>query len=335
MAAPRVHGPYPHHGRWRVVGVSPDGGRLRAVFDRREDAQAYADNARSALGHRTCAAAVTAYLAHLESKGRRPGTITTARYRLVAFLRLVSGERLLADLTPSAARALYVQRVAEVRADTHRGELALARTWIAWCVKQGWISGDPWEGVEPEGIKARGKPQLRVDEARRFLACALGDSSPAGLACALAMLTGARASEITDRIVRDLDDGGRLLWIPTAKTAAGIRQLAIPEVLRARMLAQVQGRAPGDRIWGDITRHWLGHHVGRFCAAAGVPRVSPHGLRGLYATLRVQSGAAVEAVAAELGQAGPGVTRAHYLAPGAEAGPVAALLGRVDEPADT
>ena len=34
-----------------------------------------------------------------------------------------------------------------------------------------------------------------------------------------------RVSEITDRIVRNLDDDGRLLWITDAKTQAGIRRL--------------------------------------------------------------------------------------------------------------
>jgi integrase len=323
--AERIHGPYQHRNRWRVVGVDASGSRIRQSFDRREDAQAFADTARSALGHRTVGIAVSAYLVAMATRARS-SSVTTARYRLSAFLRTEQGDQLLAALTPTAARALYARRVAEVKPDTHRGELALVGAWGAWCVKQGWLVANPFEGVEPVGEKSRGKEQLRLDEARRFLSAAVDEGTTEGTACALALLTGARASEITDRIVRDLDDGGRLLWVPTAKTRAGVRQLAVPELLRARVLELARGKGPADRLWGDVTRHWLGWHVRRLCGVARVPVVSPHGLRGLYATLRVQSGAAVEAVARELGQAGPAVTRAHYLAPGTEGGSLAVAL---------
>lgn len=317
--AERIHGPYKHRARWRVVGVDASGARIRCSFASEQEARAFLEAARCALGHRTVGQAVSAYLEHLVTAGRRASTITTARYRLVAFLRLTEGEALLGALTVARARDLYARRVAEVKADTHRGELALASTFAAWCVRQGWLASDPFADVEPVGAKAHGKDQLRLDEARRFLALALEEDTPAGLACALALLTGARASEVTDRVVRDLDDGGRLLWITRSKTSAGVRRVAIPEALRARMLALVAGKAPDERIWGDVTRHWLGHHVRRLCAAAGVPVVSPHGLRGVAATLLHQhAGQAVEQVAQILGQAGPGVTRRHYLAPGAE-----------------
>jgi integrase len=316
--AERLHGPYRHGARWRVIGVAADGARVRESFETAAAAQAFIDAGRIALGTRTAGQAVTAYLAHLGQKGRRPGTIVTARYRLVAFLRLAERDPDLAALDVSAARTLYEQRAGETKPDTHHGELALASAWAAWCVRQGWMTSDPFAAVERLGAKSRGKPQLRVDEGRKFLAACLADESPAGVACALALLTGARASEVTERVCRDLDDDGRLLWIDQAKTRAGVRQLPIPELLRPRLVALAKGRQPAERLFGDVTRHWLGHHVGRFCDLAGVPRVSPHGLRGMYATLRVQSGAAVEAIARELGQAGPAVTRAHYIAPGAE-----------------
>ena len=49
------------------------------------------------------------------------------------------------------------------------------------------------------------------------------------IAALVSLLMGMRASEITTRIVRDLDDSGRLLWIPHAKTEAGKRTLQVPE----------------------------------------------------------------------------------------------------------
>ena len=40
------------------------------------------------------------------------------------------------------------------------------------------------------------------------------------------------SDEITSRQVRDVDDRGRLLWIPASKTPAGRRTLEVPEILR-------------------------------------------------------------------------------------------------------
>lgn len=60
-----------------------------------------------------------------------------------------------------------------------------------------------------------GNAQLRVDEERRWLAKAveLAAAGEAGAVAAIvALLMGMRASEIVERVVRDVDGGGRLLW---------------------------------------------------------------------------------------------------------------------------
>lgn len=318
----RVHGPYEHRSKWRIVGVRADGGRIRRSFETRAEAQAAVDEIRLRLGTRTLGSAVRDYLDHLQSRGRRESTLETARYRLTGLLRLSERDQPLSWLTAATASALYAQRVTEVRPDTHRGELALACAAAEWWAKQGWITGnagDAWGGVEPVGTLAAGKDQLRIDEARRFRDAALADASPAGLACALTLLTGARASEVTDRVLRDVDDGGAVLWVTEAKTKAGVRQLYVPTELRDLLLAHVARRraAAGVSLWGDDRdRHWLGYHVRRLCRVAGVPEVSPHALRGVFATAARLEGAVGEGVARALGQTSERVTKRHYYAPG-------------------
>jgi hypothetical protein len=64
------------------------------------------------------------------------------------------------------------------------------------------------------GRRKRGKEQLRVSEARTFIdTCRqLGERRDAGAIAAMtALLLGLRASEVTDRVVRGLDDDGQLL----------------------------------------------------------------------------------------------------------------------------
>jgi hypothetical protein len=52
--------------------------------------------------------------------------------------------------------------------------------------------------------------------------------------------------------------------------------------------------------------------VSRLCKRAGVPHVCSHSLRGLHATLAVQSGAAAHEVASSLGHGSFEVTQRHY-----------------------
>lgn len=47
----------------------------------------------------------------------------------------------------------------------------------------------------------------------------------------MTLTMGLRASEIVSRRVRDLDDGGRMLWVEDTKTVAGNRTVAVPEEL--------------------------------------------------------------------------------------------------------
>ena len=171
--------------------------------------------------------------------------------------------------------------------------------------------------LEVTGTRARGKAQLRIDEARRFVETALREGDARGLAAAMALLMGLRASEITNRAVRDVDDAARVLWIERAKTRAGDRRLEVPEVLRPQLAALVAGRAPDAPLFGDHDRHWVGYHVRRLCRLAKVPVVCPHGLRGTQSSIAARA-VPVEHVAAALGQTGPAVTRRHYLAAGAE-----------------
>ncbi len=121
-----------------------------------------------------------------------------------------------------------------------------------------------------------------------------------------------RASEVTDRLVRDVDDGGRVLVIPHAKTRAGVRRLRIPEALRPLLDQLFAGKSPTDRLFGPkADRYWLRLAVRRICRIAKTPIVGPHGLRGTHATLAVEAGVTGDVVAAALGHESFAVTVGH------------------------
>lgn len=317
--------PQRHGRKWRVVHPDEQGRRARSTFDSEREALEFIDAfyaATARAGGHSVAQSVDDYLDSRRAAGLKASTVTTLGYRLKALLRTADRDRPLASVTAAYARGLLQGRRvkrggARPSTDTLLGELVAAQGWSAWCVKQGWLRVDPFAGLTVEGARARGKAQLRIDEARRFVVVAIDEGTAAGLAAAMALMMGMRASEITGRAVRDLDDGGRVLWIDRAKTRRGDRHLEVPEVLRGPLLELAGGRAGTEPLFGDVDRHWLGYHVRRLCREAKVPEVCPHGLRGTQASISVLA-APVEHVAAALGQTGPAVTRRHYLASGAE-----------------
>ena len=115
-------------------------------------------------------------------------------------------------------------------------------------------------------------------------------------------MLGLRASEITLREVRDLDDEGQVLRVPNGKTRAARRNLIVPEVLRPMLLKLTEGKEARDPLFGTHRPAWVRNRTKAYCAKAGVPYVCAHGLRGTHTTLAADTGMAPEAVARSLGR---------------------------------
>jgi len=348
---PYICGPYKHRGRFRLVIVT---GRSRGrrqsynrAFDTREEAQRWSREFKRqiAAAGRTVEDAVNAYLEHLKRKGNKAGSIATARYRLLA---LLDWSMPLVDLTQRRAQDLYDDLVDEgVAVDTHRGCLVSGRAFGRFCMSRSWLTTNPFAKVEPVGRKAKGKEQLRVDEARTFMAYCLKTwnetkdrSAIAGL---MALVFSMRASEIAQLVARDVDDRGRILHIAAhdAKTAASKRAAKVPSVLTPVLLelaekpATEAGHLFATEDGKPAHRHWVLYWVRRHMAAAGVTVVTAHGLRGTSATIgTVQTGGA-EVMASALGHTSTSMTKAHYIDAGATADAqterVADLIGDDDE----
>lgn len=332
MGNERVHGPYDRgygRKRWRVVIVSTAGKSRAISFETEREALAAIKEESASASDRYVSDGISAYLESKRERGIKESTLTTDRYRLRAILRQDEGDRGLATVTPAVAKSLYTRRSKETAGDTHIGELALANAMFAWLVdEQGWIARNPFEDVESTGKKRTRAATLRVDDARKFLKAALAyENSKAGTGAAVLLLMALRASEVTSRKVRDVDDGGRLLWIPDAKTPSGVRAMEVPLVLRERLVLLTVGQKAGDLLFGytehshgqkPCDRHWLDHHVQRICTAAKIAPLTPHRLRSLHTSLARVNSVSAEAVARALGHASTKVTKRHYMAPGLE-----------------
>jgi integrase len=326
LLAHKALGPYKHGNRWRVIVVDHAGTRHTESFPNVDEAEQRitAVNARHGI---SLSEAIDGYLATLRDRSR-----PTAKFRLYGLLRVTDRDRPLVTITPTVARDLYEGRVkAGYAGATLHGEVGYAQRFFAWAVEQGFVRSDPFAGIEVTKERGRGKPKLRVNASKQLLAHLWNDASVESTAVLTAFALALRASSVVARTVEDLDDDGRLLWIRDDKTPAGDREIEVPELLRQRLIpltrrADGTPRAPQERLFGTDgnpapTRYWLHYHTVRLCNEAGVPRVTPHGLRGSGATNRVRAGAPLAEVARQLGHdprdVGTVTLKRHYLGGGA------------------
>jgi integrase len=315
---PRYYGPYRHGDKWRILIRVP--GQKQQVHDTYETE----DEGKRALRRLrvearkhdgpTAAKAMELYAKQLRNNGLKERSIDTTISRLTKVFAPVA-QQPLACLTPAQAKELFVKLTAW-SVDTRRNALAEARTFCSRAKANGWIQLEPMKEIHGEGKRRRGKAKLTKDEARRYLQkCRELTGDPkwaeAAIAAAIPLLLGYRASEVVDRQVRDLDDGGTVLRVPTAKSFAGIRSQKLPEWFQPLLAGRTLGKLPTDRIF-QHDRSWLLKQVKRICKLAGIPKVSAHGLRGTHADLSLHAHVTALAVSQALGHTSTEVTFGHY-----------------------
>ncbi len=324
--------------KWeREIAKARDAETLRAKAEElRKLADQYAARADECDGRGlTVGEAMEEYAGYmLNDKGNKAGSVETTLHRLRGlFGELDVSEVSLTRITERRAEQFYEARRQVRSVDTHRGELGQMKTFMNWCVGKGWIRRNPFADVQPMGRRKRGKKQLRIDETRLVDRVALAqartlDSALRGrwarhhrlssLAVLVALYLALRASEVVNIRRRDVDAGGRLLWIDDAKSESGRRTLEVAKVLRPLLWKRAQecGDAPEARLFPRC-REWVLYNVKRLCRLAKVPEVTAHGARGIHSTVATQMGATSHLLALAMGHSSPEVTRRHYIRPGA------------------
>lgn len=326
--AARVFGPYQSGTRWRVVCVVA-GARKSKIFDSRDAAQAAADSLRASLtgvAPRPIRLVLDQYLAHKRQQGLRAVSLRNLDCKLRKHL---DQDAPLASIDPAHAQALYLGWTQQLAVATQRMLLRYVRGFFAWCVHRGELRQNPFAQVAPIGVARSGKPQLRVDEARLLYAhlqqqAQQGDDTALGLL--LMLLLGLRSAEVQGLHVRDVDAQGSRLCVAMSdypgKTAHAPRVLPVDlPTLRTELCQRRGDRAPSAVLLGaphGVSSKRLRGHLERACLVLALPRICPHSLRGLHATLAIQQGATAPQVAAALGHGSPAISQRHYIAPGSE-----------------
>jgi len=315
---PRYFGPYPHRERWRIMVRHEGRQRIHASFSTEHEAIKELDRLREMAAKQaglTVEKAIAVYESQLAANGLKERSVATTCYRLRKFFGPVSSVPV-ASLTPTQARGLYAAFTGSV--DSRLNALAEAKTFSARAKANGWTDALLLADVHGEGRRKYGKTKLSLDESRKFLAACLQlaasddlQRQTAGVASAIALVFGLRASEITGLQVRDLDAGGTIIRINKAKTRAGIRALQVPEWFRPYLQRLAENKVPTDPLVGR-ERTWLHRTVRSICRMAGVTEVPPHGLRGTHADLALTAAATPKAVSQALGHESLTTTYRHY-----------------------
>lgn len=281
----------------------------------------------------TIDAALSRYERYLAARNK-PRTVQGTLYRIGEFFRDL--QKPIASLHESDCAALYERLVTEPREatnrplapDSHRNYLAETKTFLEWCIGAGLLKSNPLQRIKGQGRRRRGKPQLGIDESRRFNAKALelAQEGDPGAMCVLLLLhKGPRAAELVNFRVRDLDDGGRILWVREhaalshLKTPAAKRTLSLPAFLQPHLRELADGRGPDEHLFGKHWRDWPREQTQRICRLAKLPPVTAHGLRGMRTTLSLLAGDDPDAVARSLGHTSTRMTIGTYAAPGTSA----------------
>ena len=225
----RVLGPYPNGQKWRLV-VKEGTRRKSMVFDTREQAEGVRGSLLTALEDRGCRAigdTVDEYLAFKQKRGCTERTLRTVRDKLIPFL---PASKTLRSITPEVAERLYAEQTEKVAVATHHKNLRDAKAFFGFCIRQKYLTENPFADVQPIGKANAGKPQLRTDEARKLSDYLIGratDGDLYALALIVQVLLGLRSGEALKLRKRDLDCGGKVVVIDGTKTKNAKRTLEL------------------------------------------------------------------------------------------------------------
>ena len=310
----RCLGPYDEGHRWRVIDVAANGKKKPVFFESERLARVYVIQSQAVINEKTFGLAIDEYEVYLRDvRGNKPKTMETTLGRM---RKLFPAGLLVSALDSKQADKLYASlRTQKVSVDTHRNTLNQARTFTNWLIAKGYLGANPFDSVKGVGKRRKGKPQLRLDEARilykdSISRCIQGERE--AFSILLAMVMGLRSSESCALTAESLDDDGTLLRVAEhdGKTVNAFRLIEIPVPLRpfTHLLPLGMNR---DQIYREVRRTLkrLGLNEA----------VTPHGLRGTQSSTAARAGAASAIVAKELGHGSSAVTEAHYIDSGAMA----------------
>lgn len=275
----------------------------------------------------------------VKEPGLKPRTMADYRDTCDRYLLPSLGDTALRSVTPERIQLLYAHWQQEGK---HRTALKVHQVMAPACalaVRWGWLASNPCDRVDRPRYQAKRKELWTAQQLQTFLE---GTSQhwlyPFWL---VAVSTGARLGELLALTWADVDlTAGtvriskarqQISGVPvtsTPKTRAGTRTITLPSAVlealhgwRAQQAEQRLSMGPawraGEHVFsglrGDVlSANTVQDSLPRECQRLDLPRMTPHSLRHLHASLLLTEGLPIPAVSQRLGHANPAITMSTY-----------------------
>lgn len=202
-----------------------------------------------------------------------------------------------------------------VRGCTRQAQLlqVLVMATLRDAVRRRVITWNPMDCVERIRHHSRLTPWLTVEQAQRLLQISQANKDPLFVAWLLMLCCGLRRGEMLGLRWTDIDFEGawlhvrrqkvrvdRAVIVSRPKSAASVRDIPLEDHLLS--LLRLLRSGDGD-ILGGVTDKTLQTGLDRACSAAGVPRVTLHGLRHTMAAAAAGDGVAIKILQGLMGHA--------------------------------
>lgn len=175
------------------------------------------------------------------------------------------------------------------------------------------IAYNPMDGIERIKHQSKQTAWLTVDQAKRLLEISQANKDPLYLAWLLMLCCGLRRGELLGLRWTDIDWGRQLLHIERQrlridghiiitrpKSAASVREIPLDAHLLA--LLRLYRRGDGDIMQG-VSEIMLHEGLDRALIAAGLPRITLHGLRHTMAAVAAGEGVPIKILQGLMGHA--------------------------------
>jgi integrase len=169
--------------------------------------------------------------------------------------------------------------------NTQHQQWRTIRTFLTWCVRQRILRASPLSDVPAPPLPRPVPRHMRQEDIPRLLAGALASQHPARNHAMIMLLldTGLRRGELVRLVPGDLDLDAHLVTIRRGKGGGG-RQVPISTACAASLRAWLAVRPSAAATLFGLGPLNVAQMVTRCCERAGIPHISPHGLRHTFAT---------------------------------------------------
>lgn len=267
-------------------------------------------------GKQTLGAWIVQWLEGAGSRGRRPSTLRTYEVLLTGRVVPALGHVQLAKLAPPALETFFSEQERELKPASVRTVYAALRVCLADAVRLGALQANPLNRVKGPSVPPPAKAAWTAEDARAFLVAAEGHQDYALyvllLACGLRIGEGLalRWADVdleggSIRVCRTLTADRQGKAVIGERTKGG-KERSVPcapmlvAVLRAHRQRQRGARLARADLWRDsglvfvdaigdrLGIHGVRGRLRDACRAAGVPTLTPHGLRHTTASVLAQ-----------------------------------------------